>query len=1038
MLPWRETVGRAVLGVALVLGQPCLAQSLEPTLQPFQALDPSVLAHGETSAIPGCAAMYDESRNRMAPTCGMQAYTPAEDLQDRATLAFLGRRRPLMAGDLTSLELGELKSPPPNEPWPQPVDSKPDEQRKRWEVALRENPTRADKEVFLPRQEPLPVWTMPVRGVPIGAPWSMLVDLSDGGDLEVEILSVTAGQGMGYPDPELFVLRTEGEGDPEVGQLVAHQDDRPEGLPKVSLRALPEGRYRILVSGYTQANGGWMDVKVTVGQEARTIQRAAFGGIAMQYRGVRLAEPFFVGAYGHSGAIRHDTFVVLMPLEAGGRYQASNNDLGLFPRVLAPQHMERALLLVGSFAPGQRPRGRVVRAQGNPSPVGHRDLDGDGLAWDVERLLGTCDGVEDAVAGLCKAPSTLPWGWSPADTDNDGATDLEEVFGIRRCFPSAPKSPLFGIPSCLQGRGGRCISECPAGSTAIWLPWSALGSPLPTRHDVYLELDWWTHELPATRPALDSGQLARLTGCFNKAWTHPDEEAPGFTQTSPVIKLHVYLDDLVGGPNRSGSAHIPAAGLRYAFFNQFFEPSRRYTGLFYYMLAKSSGAGQSDVNGRSAIIGVAKRGVTVTNLLHELGHLLGLQHNGHAGTPTNTPFYLSIMSYAYAHSLPPPVLWKGELVSCTAGGGCGAGMKCATFKGRGSYCLPDCGAQDDGGDVGVVFERLSAGQLRLPVGTSETQGIPEDGYPEWFVPYYYCAAVEEEAGRDRLSRLADPRCPDGRCVQCDKSSCRIDWNRDGIFLSSPADVDGDGELSSQPMGDLNDLVRIIEIGRSGPWTMVRRWMAFFYMSFEAGRFENLLPYPVTISPTGARRVEDVTNWCSETGGWRHCRDESRGRALWFPGSEGQVRGLEVHSASGWCVPMSEGMTLSLRVKPLRWEAGTVLLDSPHVALVLSGTAAKPVWLARLGFGGRTVQLELEDPGALGQWSRLTLQVDSRRGDIQWHVRRGTVHLTALAKEPAVNLAELCQWSIGSAMGEVATWRGAVDDPIWVAGPVPEM
>ncbi len=155
------------------------------------------------------------------------------------------------------------------------------------------------------------------------------------------------------------------------------------------------------------------------------------------------------------------------------------------------------------------------------------DVDGDGLPWDLEDDLGSCDrvlastspitdtGTDIGILGRnCRdyagfinqqvnqwqtgssCPTTfstlLPNNpgshtncWHPKDSDNDGLRDDQEVFAAVGAFATEPASPLYEAPAPGPAITIATVSSaCPSGwCTAVDL--SAYGDPRPAVFDVY-------------------------------------------------------------------------------------------------------------------------------------------------------------------------------------------------------------------------------------------------------------------------------------------------------------------------------------------------------------------------------------------------------------------------------------------------------------------------------------------------------------------------------------------------------------------------
>lgn len=156
------------------------------------------------------------------------------------------------------------------------------------------------------------------------------------------------------------------------------------------------------------------------------------------------------------------------------------------------------------------------------------DLDGDGLPWDLEDDVGSCDrvlastspavdtGADIGILGrncrdyagfinqqvnqwqtgsscpttfsslLPSNPGTHQNCWDPKDSDNDGLRDDQEVFAAVGAFTADPPAPLYeATPSGSTITISAASTSCPSGwCTGVDL--SAYGDPRPSVFDVYV------------------------------------------------------------------------------------------------------------------------------------------------------------------------------------------------------------------------------------------------------------------------------------------------------------------------------------------------------------------------------------------------------------------------------------------------------------------------------------------------------------------------------------------------------------------------
>ena len=900
---------------------------------------------------------------------------------------------------------------------------------------------RLKEESLEPLPALAPVWDSRSSKVPLTAPWSTRFSAESGDHIEVLISGLRAEEGYLPPDVVLWLIRiTEGI-EPERGVVVAVFDDPIDVFaPALSYHAEEAGTYRLLAAPYRAGRAGRMDITVFIERVKQPGgEDVFFGGVPFATGAISTDDLIFAGAIGDG--TNHDTVLFLLPSptpEAIGQpVIAANNTIGTLPLIRVEQAPPSSWLLIGGFSDSEFPEGRlfVSRLRG-----GQADPDQDLLSNEIERVLSTCTTMDDEE---CLTPEPRPANWHAADTDNDGFSDFSEVFGIRTCYPEPGIPPLFAVQSCFKEKSGRCRFFCPenSGMTAQ-IPLSAMDSPSPTTYDIYIEFDYWQERGDAREARrIPDSQAALIREAFESGYTHSKEPdgAPGFSALDYPIRFHLYQDDDLQFPAFHDAAQLPALPPRSLFFDMFFTPDRKYTRAFHYIIGTPGGGGQSDVTGRTAVVGMRGGAGQSMTFVHETGHLLGLLHNHDFSNPDHTPFHLSVMSYGYAHSLPPPITWDGTFISCSANQPCPDHFRCLRVAGYGRLCTPDCGVQDGSSPEPANFVRFSSGELALPEDACEAGEIPETGFPQWFLPYYYCynPARRGVSFRNRVERFVDPVCSNGRCVECSDGICSIDFDRDGDTSGlSRFDLDGDGVYNENPLQDRSDHQRMIARGARGLGIMKKSSIMTFYTHFSDNRVDNFVPYPAIVHEQHGGYISDLTNRCDEAGKWSHCRNKPRGIAAVFRGPASGDRAITVRMPAEYCLDTNAGLSVSLRVKPFRvpsGKQGAVLFSSSTLRLRMVKDNSGVTWLAEVPHDGKSWRsIRLDDPDGLGRWTRLSIAVDSRKGRAILTARRGTTRLTTTDNDLRTS-GTICSYSFGASEDSNSVFMGFLDDPMVMTG-----
>jgi hypothetical protein len=361
-----------------------------------------------------------------------------------------------------------------------------------------------------------------------------------------------------------------------------------------------------------------------------------------------------------------------------------------------------------------------------------RDVDHDQLPFELEQLLGSCDSVDDAlttpmgaVGYTCTSwaqrvntlvnywqpgtncavnpPTTLTGNancWSATDSDNDGISDLWEVFAAAAQFSTNPAPPDTdaGAPTALNIHTESVI--CPTAWCTAYDS-SALSDPSPSQFDIYFQYDavrctgthcgddyglnTLDHGITQYEQAVLKKIFTTKTGsCWDGSTTWPcPREIDASRDLLYKMRMHAYsLAPATGaqpGPARWAEAKRNGVAEAMPWFNHSFRPSWKFLRLFHYGLLTRD-QGQTVGFGRVSVIGNEFHGlaeqadVTQRVIAHESGHQLSLSHPHEAKIgPASGP---NLPPDASAGTCAPGICQtdatcqcKAETLTCTVGDG---------------------------------------------------------------------------------------------------------------------------------------------------------------------------------------------------------------------------------------------------------------------------------------------------------------------------------------------------------------------------------
>jgi hypothetical protein len=918
-----------------------------------------------------------------------------------------------------------------------------------------------------------PVWDLAdLAGQPVDGVWSALLEVRKGDLVDLQVKRAEGVNGSPTADPLALAFEVLASGEPERLQLLARADDQGDNpLPRLRFQAPRNLKLRLVVAAQRPGASGRGELVLLLGgKKVLEASNAIFGGARVADLTVGEGDRLLVSAGTTGGATAAADSVLLLLADegvAGTPALLSNNATGLNAELLVPEGFEptgawrslsdRVRCLGEQLASGpawgeacqnrvlgcftcfpQEGRATVLLASFGATPlenpllvhsrVGTEDEDGDGLDQVVERILGTCDGPACMPKGLPKKA------WRGADSDLDGILDLDELFGVRRCFPRRPLAPDFDPGPCLDRDSDNfCDRDCQAEDFSVQQVLGAALEANPMVFDIFVEADGWA--------VADQGEKAKV---YLPHQQRLDEMARLFAALKGPLpmRLHWFNDGRIPIHNLAAVPHLPSGHHRHGWFNLLFTPERRYTGTFRHVLGVKGSGGQSDVGGRSSTIGMDGGENLVFRLVHELGHSLGLSHNNDRSAPDRNPLYTSIMNYGFVYSLPPEGQLEGNPTRCAgAGEACGAGLRCLPVDGE-RYCLPPCG------DLRSVLETgrqvFSSGQPAVPgLAADEAAGISERGWAKDFLPWRFCFIDEGKSKGPAvgLRRFLHEDCKSGRCVGCQKSGrCNLDWNQDGeLGETGPLDLDGDGKANAKRLRNGDDLTRVFQLGARGLQVSGYQKAALFFTGFEDGP-QGPMPLGPSVKDASAGVWLDPTNGCDEKGRWSRCKKRKAEGALLFRGPASGDGPVEYdfcaqdpgNCREAWLAP--EGFAFSLRIKVLSpsWggEGASVLTVGGYIVRVEVDEAGDGLlWTVKDPRGRKKT---LKQPAGFGLWQRITLQVD--QPNRTWSLGvfyRDRLH--SLEGKAPKTIPELSRFSVGGEPGSTSKLTGLVDDVILLRG-----
>lgn len=904
--------------------------------------------------------------------------------------------------------------------------------------------------VYRPRVSVGPYWDGLDWGPwPVTGAWSRTLDVQAGDQVEVMLSRLRPALGYLAPDPVAWLLRVDRGGDPSGGRVVAWSDDSDRTpLPALQWRAEEPTRLRLLVAAYQPSSAGFARLQVRVnGRPLIDEAGIFFGGVRIPQVEVAAGDVLRAiagrpggDAYGADAAL----FLLSDGFLAGAAWQAANNELGLTPSLTvgAAQGTD-ATVLLSAF--GRTPLEDPILLLDRSGSGAVPDEDGDGLDAALEGMLGTCDGAGPEAG--CRSTVQHLRGWDPRDSDMDGPSDLEELTGVRRCYAEAPAPPFFEPGRCRdEDRDARCDATCRRGDVAVDQPLGPVMGADPTRYDVWVEMDGRAvidGAEGAYRVCLPEGAARnQIVDLYDPPYSAGRRRPPA----GRGIAVHWFNDDVFPVGAKAHRPRLPSQAERRTWFNTMFTAARKYSGVFRYMVGTCGRAGQSDGRGRVGIVGVDQSPAAGMRIAHELGHLLALSHYWDRPNPDRTPFYLSLMNYGYMYRVPPMVDWDGEFLACGPGRpACGDGFQCAEAA-KAWRCVPDCGRRST--KEALRPWGFSTGALQLADAPRELDEIPEGGFPRWYLPWLYCYTDERHSisHTERYRRFRSPHCNLGKCVRCEGEVCDIDWDRDGDFDGAEQfDVDYSATLDDVLLVDRDDFRRMLEEARQGLRRMTYSDVILVADGFEPGIRTDIVPGgPDSEEPDGGLWA-DVTNVCDEAGKWTKCRNRRGNHAALFRGPASGDRGLLYalcEAGDRGCVAghrSAAGATLSIRVKAWSptWEGegATVAWVSGYRVEAEVSEDGRAVRWRLLGPGADGVLVDVDDPGGVGKWTRLVIQIDDRKDKVRLIVRRGDLVIDESASHAPMEDLDLSQLWIGAIPGEVTALTGLIDDVVLISWPV---